>query len=221
MLKNETKKDTRTEGASAGLTHRSEAEMFNSRERSLQEIWEALERRLPFIAASYEMAEGMEVVVTRMDDGFACGFPLWEGVRGSVSWYGEEERSSVRIPEGDARKWVVRGMPFDDIEKVLFRYNFVAAGTAGEKQETEGPEEEEKGLRKLGRKTSSGASRQTAPREVPPVLRVAAEKDGEKGGDVPAPQSDDVDEAKVRAQEILARMRGSRTGKGAGERKRA
>ncbi len=94
---------------------------FNATDRTIAEIWDMLGHVCPLEVRTYDQGEDVSVLVTQMSKGEPYGFPLKKGVRDRGGWYGEQDTRSVRIPEGGERKWKLVDMPFDDLEKALFR----------------------------------------------------------------------------------------------------
>lgn len=112
---------------------------FNSVERTLPEMWDILGRVTPLEVRTYDQGESVSVLVTQVCKGVAYGYPLENGVRKRNSWYTEEDTTAVRIPDGGARIWVLVDMPFDDLEKALFRVD-LAQGAAAEDEAVEASE---------------------------------------------------------------------------------
>lgn len=115
---------------------------FNATERTLPEIWDILGRVTPIEVRTYEQGEDVSVLVTQVCKGVAYGYPLRKGLRLRNEWYTEDDTTAVRIPEGGARMWHLVDMPFDDVEKALFRADLAAGniveGTAAEEVPDEG-----------------------------------------------------------------------------------
>lgn len=94
---------------------------FNTVERTLAGIWEAVGGVCPFEVRRYDQGEDASVLVTRICKGVAYGFPLKKGLRERNEWYRPEDAGSVRIPEGGTAIWTLVDMPYDDMGKILFR----------------------------------------------------------------------------------------------------
>ncbi len=94
---------------------------FNEKERTIAEIFEAVEKAAPMVVRSYDQGEDAAVLVTGVNLGLPYGYPLHKGIRARNSWYGPEAVGAVRIPEGLSRIWTLVALPFDDMEKILFR----------------------------------------------------------------------------------------------------
>jgi len=99
---------------------------FNATERTLPEIWDALGRVTPIEVRTYEQGEAVSVLVTQVCKGVAYGYPLKNGIRQRNDWYTSEDTTAVRIPDGGSKIWVLVDMPFDDVDKAIFRADLAA-----------------------------------------------------------------------------------------------
>lgn len=99
---------------------------FNNVEHTLPEIWDALGRVTPIEVRTFEQGEAVSVLVTQVCKGVAYGYPLKNGLRQRNEWYTEGDTTAVRIPDGSSRIWVLVDMPFDDVDKALFRADLAA-----------------------------------------------------------------------------------------------
>ena len=99
---------------------------FNATERTLPEMWDALGRVTPIEVRTYEQGEAVSVLVTQVCKGVAYGYPLKDGIRQRNDWYTSEDTTAVRIPDGSSKIWVLVDMPFDDVDKAIFRADLAA-----------------------------------------------------------------------------------------------
>ena len=106
---------------------------FNLVERSLPEMWDALGRVTPIEARTYEQGESVSVLVTQVCKGVAYGYPLRNGVRDRSKWYTQTDTTAVRIPEGGAKIWMLVDMPFDDVDKAIFRADLASGNVVEER----------------------------------------------------------------------------------------
>lgn len=112
---------------------------FNEKERTIAEIFEAVEKAAPMVVRSYDQGEDAAVLVTGVNLGLPYGYPLHKGIRARNSWYGPEAVGAVRIPEGLSRIWTLVALPFDDMEKILFRADLHGTADAAAPREVKKP----------------------------------------------------------------------------------
>ncbi len=110
---------------------RNSRQRFNAVERTLPEIWDALGRVTPIEVRTYEQGEAVSVLVTQVCKGVAYGYPLRNGIRQRNDWYTDQDTTAVRVPDGGSKIWVLVDMPFDDVDKAIFRAD-LAAGNVEE-----------------------------------------------------------------------------------------
>lgn len=146
-------------------------ERFNAREHTLPEIWDALGRVTPVEVRGYDQGEDASVLVTQVCKGVAYGYPLVKGLRDRGSWYTEMDTTAVRIPEGTSRRWLLVDMPFDDMEKALFRFE-LNGGVINAPAETKAPD----------RKAVAAAEKKGRAAEKSPGKPAATDKEGAVDG---------------------------------------
>lgn len=94
---------------------------YNEKERSIAGIWETIGRKCPMVVRSFDQGEDAAILVTQVCKGIPYGYPLLKGKREYCDWYNEENAGSVRVPEGTASIWRLVDLPYDELDKILFR----------------------------------------------------------------------------------------------------
>lgn len=94
---------------------------YNAKDRAIVDIWNDIGHVCPFIVRAYDAADDAAVMVTQVCKGTAYGFPMFKGKRTSNDWYYDTDTQGVRIPDAGTTIWQLVDVPYDDLDKVMFR----------------------------------------------------------------------------------------------------
>jgi len=101
---------------------RQRLEIYNRIPRTLREIYESLGDICPFVAKFSTQQEDFAILVTRLDNGVAYGFPLRNRKRIRTNWC--KANDSVPVPAQDKTGWSLVDAPYDNLEDIFRQMNY-------------------------------------------------------------------------------------------------
>lgn len=103
-------------------TFRQRLEIYNRIPRTLREIYESLGDVCPFVAKFSTQDESFAILVTRLQEGVAYGFPLRNRKRIRTNWYNGQ--GSVPVPSQNNPGWSLIDAPYDNLEDIFQQMSY-------------------------------------------------------------------------------------------------
>lgn len=103
-------------------TLRQRLDDYNRIPKTLRDIYESLGDVCPFVAKFSSQDESFAVLVTRLVNGVAYGFPLRNRKRVRTGWY--TNGNSVPVPAQEKREWSLVDTPYDDLDDIFRQMDY-------------------------------------------------------------------------------------------------
>ncbi len=103
-------------------TLRQQLELYNRIPRTLRGIYESLGDICPFVAKFSTQDESFAILVTRLENAVAYGFPLRNRKRIHTPWC--KGNDSVPVPAQDNPGWSLLDAPYDNLEDIFRQMDY-------------------------------------------------------------------------------------------------